>query len=138
MKGQAQTILEVLNVHNFILKGLLIILCISSSLSCIAQNNKNTFEIKRELAKSGSFLNISLIDDINKKDTLKGFIRINGVFFDLEADNKYFMVQVAPRKYIIESFYFSKSPVKIKNIKVQKNDSLILKIYMKDDTIPID
>jgi len=141
MKRQVQKMQKVSNALKTITNIVLIFFLILMWFSCNSLKNiddAREYAIKRLDGTSGSYLNIKLFDFENKQDSIPGFVKINGVYFDSDFKSFHHTINVAPGSYSIESFYISKEVNKIKDIKVGKNDSLLVSVYMKDSTEPIE
>jgi hypothetical protein len=95
-------------------------------------------ELVKFSSSSGTFLNIQLYDNNKKTDSLPGFINVNGIYFDSNFNKFHHRLKVNPGVYNIEAFFISKEPLKLNGVNVQKNDSTIVKLFMKDNLTPIE
>lgn len=73
-------------------------------------------------------------DYIDKKERIPATISINDIIFQSEFIDPIPKINILVKSntYEIEAFFIGKETVKIKNIKVNSKDSILVKIYMKD------
>lgn len=137
MKLQIQSMQKVKSViryhyKQFIYFGLLIIFqCFNS---CKTIYNKENHKTTKHSTSNGTYLNVQLFDFYSKTDPLPGFINVNGIYIDPDYKNFHHILKIDPGKYNIKGYFISKEPSVITGLKIDKNDSLIVKLYLKDSS----
>lgn len=109
----------------------LIIHCFSS---CKTTYNKENHKTIKFSITNGTYLIVQLFDFYNRTDSLPGFINVNGIYIDSDYEKFYHPLKIDPGKYNIKGYYISKEPSGINGLTIDKNDSLIVKLYLKDSS----
>jgi hypothetical protein len=71
----------------------------------------------------------------SKSEFIPAFMNINGVIH--QTDSGRFNFQVLPGSYKIQGGFIGKKSVVTKEIKLERGDSLFLKLYLIDDNLPL-
>ena len=119
-------------------KNVIKLFCIFLFISCSASkvNNKKLnswYEIKKIKSKNNETkIILNSYDYENKEERIAATIVINNVLLNSET------IRVWPGKHSLEVICYSKLPIKINNLRVEKGDSIVINAYLKDSNYPIE
>ena len=124
-------------VKNIFIVSIVIVLIGACASSNVQVSNKNKYSIKKyQSGDGGSYLSLNFYNLEKKTDPIPAVFEVNGILFGPNDDLKNYVISIRPGSYKIRGGYVGKEWTQL-TVSVTKRDSLIVKIFLKDDPEPL-
>lgn len=96
------------------------------------------YEITKYKSKSReSYITLSSYHENNKLERTPALYYINNQMYNLSDKLTDTTIIVKPGTYAIKARYISKQTTEVSNIQISEGDSIVVKLYLKDDPTPL-
>lgn len=140
MKDTLEGVRKALNVHKIIILTIIGVVLIS----CAAHRPDkvdSTYTLKKYRSKSGFSSIVLYAYDFHLKNKMTANVSVNDVYFYIDYKNKQIhplkIKTIPSRKYNVEVSSIGMNTVKIKDLYVEKGDSIVINAFLKEDKTPL-